>query len=103
MKILVMLSFFFLSVHAAKPAKVLQGYKRHMASTYMTYEGVLQEYLEEGRNFFIQIEGKAGLYRFPKTADATDVRKFLEDAKKQKKKIKLEVNIQTAEISTLGE
>lgn len=91
-------------VWAVKPATVHPGYKRHMASTYLIYEGVLQDYFDEGRNFFIQIEGQAGLYRFPKSADnSAEVRKFLDEKRRLKKKIKIEVNAQTAEITNLSD
>lgn len=88
----------------APAAKSLPGYKRHIASTYLVYEGVPQNYFDEGANFFIQVDGQAGLYRFPKSADnADEVRKFLDDKMKRKKKIKIEVNANTAEIVTLSE
>lgn len=88
----------------AKSAKVLQGYNRHVASTHVTYEGVLVRYFDEGANFFIQIGTQAGLYRFPKSAEsAAELKAFLEDKLKSKKKIKIEVNANTAEIVTLSE
>ncbi|MBX3017501.1 MAG: hypothetical protein KF767_06420 [Bdellovibrionaceae bacterium] len=110
MKSILVLTFCILSAALAggkapvAKGKTLQGYKRHMASTHLTYEGALVRYFDEGVNFFIQIEGQAGLYRFPKSADSSaELKTFLDDKLKSKKKIKLEVNAHTGEIVTLAE
>ena len=81
----------------------LTGYKRNLASVFKIYEGEIRRYFDEGENFFILIEGKSAFYRFPKNKESESaVRSFLDEKLKNNSKIKMEVDLKTAQIITLS-
>ncbi len=84
--------------------KSLSGFKRTPSSILKTYSGEILRYFDEGESFFILIEGKAAFYRFPKSKESeAAVRSFLDQKIKTNTKIKIEVDVKTAQIMTLGE
>lgn len=98
-----LLAMLFLLPGAA-PATKLKGYPRGAGAETESLERSVLRVKETAKNFFVLLSNDPAFYRFPKRdKDAAEIRAYLNKTVKSGKKIRVTVDLITAEILLIEE